>query len=92
MKTDDLKVRIGSSMHNSGGQIINVRRIIVHPKFSSRTVDHDISLLQLSETLNLTTKIQPISLPAANANIVDGTLCTTSGWGEYEYCVFQKMA
>lgn len=63
------------------GQMIDISRIIDHPNYSARTADYDISLLQLAETLSFTKKIQPIALPDADAEIADGILCSTSGWG-----------
>lgn len=82
MKVESFSVRVGSSMYESGGQIVNVSRIVVHPKYSPQTTDYDICLLQLSESLKFTAKIRPIILPNANTVIADGALCTTSGWGK----------
>lgn len=76
---DGLQVRVGSSEHAKGGQMIYVSRVINHPKYIARTTDFDFSLLQLAEILSFTSKIQPITLPNADAEIADGTLCTTSG-------------
>lgn len=78
---NNLSVRIGSTKYGSGGRSINVIRIVNHPKYSSRANDYDFGLVQLSETLNFTKKMQPIALPNANDEIADGTLCATSGWG-----------
>lgn len=81
INSDDFKARVGSSKYAEDGQMIDISRIIDHPNYSQRTTDFDISLLQLAEALSFTKKIQPIALPNANAEIADGTLCTTSGWG-----------
>lgn len=71
-------------MHSAGGRIVNVRRIVDHPKYSPAKVfddDYDISLLKLSVALNFSEKIQPIALPDANTQIYDGEFCTTTGFG-----------
>lgn len=81
IKLDDFQVRVGSSRYAEDGYMIDVSRIVHHPNFAERTADYDISLLQLSKALIFTRKIQPIALPNANADIADGTLCATSGWG-----------
>lgn len=79
----NLTVRVGSSWHANGGQIIKISRIVDHPNYSHAKIygDYDISLLELSETLNFTERIQPIALPDANTDIYDGNLCVTTGWG-----------
>ncbi|XP_058822836.1 trypsin-1-like [Topomyia yanbarensis] len=76
-----LRVRVGSSMHASGGTIIAISRIVQHPQYSSITVDYDYSLLQLNNAIVLGNNAQAIELPAQNESIVDGTLCVVSGWG-----------
>lgn len=78
---DALQVRVGSTEYAKDGQMINVSRVIDHPNYAKRTADYDISLLQLGEALSFTSKIQPIALPNADAEIADGTLCSTAGWG-----------
>lgn len=95
MKLDGFRVRVGSSKYAEDGHMIDINRIVDHPKYSARTTDYDISLLQLSQTLNFTKKIQPIALPNADAEIADGTLCTTSGWGNVIilfFCFLNFMA
>lgn len=81
MNLDGFKARVGSSRKAKDGHMINITRIVDHPNYSTRTTDYDISLLQLAETLSFTKKIQPIALPNADTEVADGTLCTTSGWG-----------
>lgn len=44
-------------------------------------MNYDFSLLELSETLHLDERVQPIALPDANTEIADGTQCVTTGWG-----------
>lgn len=73
-----LSVRAGSSYRGHGGEVVAVYRIIQHPRYNSRTIDYDISLLHLSRTLQLG---WPIRLVAQGQNIAAGTTVAISGWG-----------
>lgn len=76
------KVRVGSTLHGSGGSMIKIKRSLRHPKYSSFKNDFDFSLLELTETLRFNVQIQAIALPNADAYIADGTECLVSGWGK----------
>lgn len=60
---------------------MNVEKVISHEKYNKHTVDYDIAVLKLAETLNFTKSVQPIALPELNETIPDGTKCLVSGWG-----------
>ena len=47
-------------------QIIDIERIIMHPKFSGWSVKNDIALIKLKTPAKLTARVQPICLPAKN--------------------------
>uniref|UniRef100_G3U880 Hepsin n=1 Tax=Loxodonta africana TaxID=9785 RepID=G3U880_LOXAF len=55
--------------------------------FHDSTVEdsNDIALVHLSSPLPLTEYIQPVCLPAAGQALVDGKLCTVTGWGNTQY-------
>lgn len=57
-----LTIRAGSSTSNSGGKVVRVRRKYVHSKYNSRTIDYDVSVLQLSEPITSEYGV-PIQLP-----------------------------
>ncbi|XP_055642588.1 trypsin-1-like [Toxorhynchites rutilus septentrionalis] len=76
-----LTVRVGSSKHASGGEVINISRIVQHPQFSYSTIDYDYSLLQLKSDLKLGGNVQKIALPGQDEPVEDGTLCEVTGWG-----------
>ncbi|XP_075150086.1 trypsin-1-like [Haematobia irritans] len=78
---DELKVRLGSSVPNKGGELIDVEKIVQHEKFNISNVDYDYSLLKLNRTFELDETKQPVQLPESMANITDGTDCYVSGWG-----------
>ncbi|XP_073833442.1 serine protease SP24D-like [Musca autumnalis] len=72
-----LNVRVGSLFYNSGGEVIGVSQVKVHPSYR-RTVN-DIALLKLSKPLVFTDKIKPIAI--AKQSPADGVAVITSGWG-----------
>lgn len=76
-----ITLRIGSEKYASGGTIVNVKRIVVHEDYNPRTIDFDYSLLELSEPLTFSDKVQPIELPTVDDVLPDGSICVISGWG-----------
>lgn len=74
-----IKVRVGSTTYNEGGQLVDVAAIKGHEKYS---VDHrmyDIALLRLSTAVELNDKVKTIQLatkaPSPRVNAV------VTGWG-----------
>jgi trypsin len=76
-----LRVRVGSSQHAEGGQLVNVKRVVQHEKFNYNTIDFDFSLLELAEELEFDTVKQKVKLPEQDEPVKDGTLCEVTGWG-----------
>lgn len=76
-----LAVRVGSSEHSRGGKVVKVKRIIQHDKFVSPIHEFDFALLELSEKLIYTAKIEAIQLPNEYDSFQDGSPCFVSGWG-----------
>lgn len=76
------EVRAGSSQRESGGQLVSTERVISHPRFSLATIEHDICVIWLSSTLNLSpVGVAAIPLHDDGFDIVAGTMVTVSGWG-----------
>ncbi|KAJ8942826.1 hypothetical protein NQ318_022840 [Aromia moschata] len=73
-------IRAGSSNRNSGGAVVSVSRAISHQSYNGRTIDYDISLLQLSSGIS-TANARAIALPSAGSGPVAGATCTITGWG-----------
>lgn len=72
---------MGSSLEASGGTIIALSQIIMHPNYDSR-YDYDFALLKLAKPITFSYKIKPIALPSADLKVDDGTICVVSGWGK----------
>ncbi|XP_070495557.1 trypsin-1-like [Chironomus tepperi] len=76
-----LSVRVGSSFLGRDGDVIKVAQIIQHPSYNSWNIDYDFSLLRLQEELVFSERVQPIKFPCAGEDFRDGTIVSTSGWG-----------
>ena len=75
-----LQVKIG--LHNvnstSGAVTRNVDDIIVHPQYSSWSLDNDYALLELSSPV---TTFEPIQLITDDSHDDEPVMSTTMGWG-----------
>ncbi|GAB0094472.1 hypothetical protein DMENIID0001_097780 [Sergentomyia squamirostris] len=70
----NLKVRVGSSEHASGGKLYQVKAIHQNPKYNRQSIDHDFSLLELKEEIELGPNAFPIRLPEQDEPVTDGAL------------------
>ena len=78
----DLSVRVGTDTVETNGEVIKVKRIRNHPRFSPYTFNNDFSLIEL--TMNITVELgikEAIGLPTNDDEIEDGTDTLVSGWG-----------
>ena len=75
-----LQVKIG--LHNvngtTGAITRNVDQVIVHPQYSSWSLDNDYALLHLSQPV---TEFEPIQLCTDTDHDEEPTMSTTMGWG-----------
>ncbi|EGW04401.1 Tryptase gamma [Cricetulus griseus] len=65
-------------------QLLPVNRIIVHPNYYSVEGGADIALLELEDPVNVSSHVQPISLPPAMETFPSGTSCWVTGWGDID--------
>ena len=76
----NLQVKVG--LHNVNGTTGSVTRnvddIIVHPQYSSNSLNNDYALLHLSSPV---TNFEPIQLITENQNDDEPVMATTMGWG-----------
>uniref|UniRef100_A0A6I8PNE8 Peptidase S1 domain-containing protein n=1 Tax=Ornithorhynchus anatinus TaxID=9258 RepID=A0A6I8PNE8_ORNAN len=64
------------------GVVRKVKKIVAHPDFTAHIKDSsDIALLELSEPVSFTEKIQPICIADNSSRPASGTPCWATGWG-----------
>ncbi|XP_060527086.1 trypsin-1-like [Cylas formicarius] len=74
-----MAIRAGSSTSSSGGQLVKVLTVRQHPKFDSRRVDYDVSVLEVAPQFIFSESVR--SLVPANSEPGEGGLVTVTGWG-----------
>ncbi|XP_074626323.1 chymotrypsinogen B-like isoform X2 [Acropora palmata] len=58
-----------------------LRQLFKHEGFSMRNLRNDIALLQLSESIQSSSKVNTVCLPSKNSRVPAGTQCYITGWG-----------
>lgn len=69
------QIRVGSTKRSSGGTLVGVERVVVHPQYDPNKPGFDVVLVRLDRPVNY----QPIMI-ASNAGKV-GSLSRVLGWG-----------
>ncbi|XP_006903219.1 PREDICTED: granzyme H-like [Elephantulus edwardii] len=62
-------------------QNIDVKKAIPHPKYSNKTDNNDIMILQLDTKAQLTAAVGLIRLPGESDHVRPGQVCSVAGWG-----------
>ncbi|KAF5283117.1 hypothetical protein FQA39_LY17424 [Lamprigera yunnana] len=65
----------------SGGGIVSVSQIFVHPDYNSRTIDFDVSVLHLGGSITFSDSAQPTILTTTPQSAGNLRSATVSGWG-----------
>lgn len=71
-------------MKNKLGTLYDIKNIIIHEDFNSKTLDYDFALIELKEEIKFSSTVQRIKLPDPDYQLKDGTMCLVTGWGETE--------
>ncbi|CAL8382114.1 unnamed protein product [Arctogadus glacialis] len=66
-------------------QILKPSKVFTHPKWDSRTINNDISLIKLASPAVLGTNVSPVCLGESSDVFAPGMKCVTSGWGLTRY-------
>lgn len=80
----NISLRVGSRFKDSGGQLITVDELVIHPNFYQPKLSYDFAIMKLSEKIEFTEDCHPIRLPKENQKVADELKCTVSGWGMNE--------
>ncbi|XP_045491591.1 trypsin, alkaline C-like [Colias croceus] len=78
-------IRVGSSLANSGGQVLNVDSFIIHPNYDFFSEDNDVAILRTQSFINYGQNVNRIAIAGSNYNLNDNTMVTIMGWGAIEY-------
>ncbi|XP_059506807.1 serine protease 56 [Stegostoma tigrinum] len=62
-------------------RILQINRIITHPKFNQRTFNNDIALLELTVPIAISEHVNFVCLPESIGELPPGTMCYIAGWG-----------
>lgn len=80
-----LRVRVGSSSIQSGGQTYRVRKAIVHPEYTKKPKMHeydcDIAIVELRKSVRCDENCRRVPLMRTSQDIVDGAAMLVTGWG-----------
>ncbi|XP_065720619.2 trypsin alpha-3-like [Drosophila suzukii] len=74
----EITIRVGSSMSNSGGQVVNVLKIEIHEGFG-QSLSNDIAVIRLQSPLQMGVNVK--SIPLANSSPTPESSASVSGWG-----------
>ncbi|KAK7421167.1 hypothetical protein QQX98_002296 [Neonectria punicea] len=77
----NVQVRAGSQNRNSGGTLVGVSSITIHPSYSSSTINNDVAIWKLSTSIPTSSTISYATLAAAGSDPVAGSIATVAGWG-----------
>ncbi|MCY1077028.1 S1 family serine peptidase [Archangium lansingense] len=82
----EISVRYNSLYHGSGGALVSVSSIVVHPSYNFSTIDNDIALIKLSSAMTLgSTQAKAVKLPAPGSDPAVKATALASGWGVISY-------
>ncbi|XP_065430737.1 serine protease hepsin [Chrysemys picta bellii] len=79
------------SQVSSRGQQVGVTGVVYHAGYlpfldpNSEENGNDIALVHLATPLSFTEDVQPVCLPALGQPLLDGKVCTVTGWGNTQY-------
>lgn len=80
----ELCIRAGSSFRDTGGVVVCIQSLIIHPFFDIQNYNYDISVLKLKQSLIFGKFIAPIMLPRPFATWPLKAPGLITGWGNIE--------
>ena len=66
--------------YKSGGTLVKVSSIKLHPSFSINTLDSDVAIFKLATAIPTSSTISYATLPASGEDPAAGTTVTVAGW------------
>lgn len=71
---------MGSTRRDSGGRIVRVANVTVHPQYGQPQFDNDIAALRLAQPLTFNDAVRAIRLPQPRQAVPLARM-TVTGWG-----------
>ncbi|NXK15650.1 ACRO protein, partial [Herpetotheres cachinnans] len=62
-------------------QVRNIKRLLIHQRYSNITQSNDIALLELGQPVQCNAYVQLACVPDATLRVSELTTCYISGWG-----------
>lgn len=56
--------------------------LILHPEYNLHTVENDIALIRLNNSIRFNDHVRPVCLPKTSEKLPVGRRCTVIGWGK----------
>lgn len=85
LEPGDIRVRVGTNYHNSGGVVHQVSAIRSHPMFNHYARINDVGTVQISDEFTFNDLVSVIALTSVYQGVVDAQV---SGWGLTEVYTF----
>lgn len=77
-KPEDVDIILGTAFYKHFGERLDVKRVIVHEKWDSDTMENDIALLELAKPA---TQGKSVEFATADLAVAPGSKLKVSGWG-----------
>lgn len=74
-------VRAGSLKRNTGGTLVRVSRIVIHPSYAASRYNNDIAIWKLATAIPTSSTISYASIAASGSDPAAGSSSQTAGWG-----------
>lgn len=80
---NNLTVRSGSTMSDSGGFVHQVTEAILHPNYNRSNEDYDVALFGVDPAFEMSTTTRAIELPPGGDEDLKTKWGSVAGWGAF---------